>query len=117
MAVDRSRLPPLGPELPFTFPEIRRTTLASGLRVWTIEHRAVPLVSFLMLLPVGSAADPASHPGLASLTGDMLDEGCGELHALDVHEALGRMGGHLDTEVGPDATLLTLTALARHAET
>lgn len=116
MAVDRSRLPELGPEAPFTFPEIRRRSLPNGLRIWTIEHHAVPLVSFLLLLPVGSAADPAAYPGLASLTGDMLDEGCGGLDALAVHEAVGRMGGHLDTEVGSDATLLTLTSLGRFAD-
>jgi zinc protease len=116
MAVDRSQLPSLGPEPAFTFPEIRRRTLSNGLRVMTVEHHAVPLVSFLLLLPVGSAADPANYPGLASLTGDMLDEGCGDLDALDVHEALGRMGGHLDTEIGADATLLTLTALGRFAD-
>jgi zinc protease len=116
MAVDRSRLPAPGPDAPFTFPEIQRRTLSNGLRVWTIEHHAVPLVSFLMLLPVGSSGDPGRHPGLASITGDMLDEGCGDLDALDVHEALGRMGAHLDTEIGADATLLTLTCLGRFAD-
>jgi hypothetical protein len=35
------------------------------------------------------------------------------LGALDVHDALGRMGGHLETEVGADATVLTLTSLSR----
>ena len=44
MAADRSRLPALGPERPFAFPAIRRTTLANGLRVWTVEHHQVPLV-------------------------------------------------------------------------
>jgi predicted Zn-dependent peptidase len=116
MAVDRSRLPQLGPELPFTFPEIRRRTLPNALQVMTVEHHAVPLVSFLLLMPVGAATDPERFPGLASLTGDMLDEGCGDLNALDVHEALGRIGGHLDTEVGADATLLTLTCLGRFAD-
>ena len=38
MAVDRSRLPALGPDPPFTFPEIRRSTLPSGLRVWTDDY-------------------------------------------------------------------------------
>lgn len=115
MAVDRSRLPALGPDPPFTFPEIRRSPLPGGLRVWTVEHRAVPLVSFLLLMPVGAAFDPDGQEGLASLTGDMLDEGCGDLSALDVHDALGRMGGHLETEVGADATVLTLSTLARSA--
>ena len=47
MAVDRSRLPPLAGIPHYQFPHIERRTLASGLRVWTIEHRAVPLVSVL----------------------------------------------------------------------
>ncbi|PYR57159.1 MAG: hypothetical protein DMF85_14470 [Acidobacteria bacterium] len=113
MRVDRSRLPALGPERPFTFPEIRRQTLGSGLRVWTAEHRQVPLVSVLVLLPVGAAADPAGRPGLAAITADMLDEGCGDRSALDVHEALGRIGAQLDTDVGYDATLIGLTTLGR----
>ncbi|HEX6975749.1 MAG TPA: pitrilysin family protein, partial [Vicinamibacterales bacterium] len=115
MAVDRSRLPSLGADPAFVFPEIRRNTLANGLKVWTVEHRAVPLVSFLVLLPAGAAADPADRPGLAAVTSDLLDEGCGDLNAIDVHEALGRMGAHLDTEIGSDATLLTLTSLSRSA--
>ncbi len=115
MAVDRSRLPVPGAEAPFMFPEIRRRTLSNGLRVCTVEHHAVPLVSCLVLLPVGASADPADRPGLAAVTSDMLDEGCGDLSALEVHEALGRIGAHVDTETGADATLLTLTTLSRFA--
>jgi zinc protease len=114
MGADRSRLPDLGPERPFTFPAIRRTTLANGLRVWTVEHRQVPLVSVLALLPVGASSDPSDRPGLAAITGDLLDEGCGDRSALDVHEALGRIGAQLDVDVGHDATVLGLTTLERY---
>ncbi|NUR56662.1 MAG: insulinase family protein [Acidobacteria bacterium] len=110
---DRTRLPARGPDKPFRFPEIRRRTLENGLRVWTVEHRQVPLVSVLLLIPAGAAADPADRPGLAAITGDMLDEGCGDRSALDVHEALGRIGAQLETDVGHDATVLGLTTLAR----
>ena len=115
MAVDRTRLPGFGPPPPFTFPEIRRSTLANGLRVWTIEHRAVPLLSTLLLVRRGSAADPDGMEGLAALTGDLLDEGCGELDALALHEALGRIGAQIETEIGSDATMLGLTVLGRFA--
>ena len=115
MAVDRARLPSLGPDPLFRFPEIRRRTLANGLRVWTVEHHAVPLVSFLALLPVGASADPQDRPGLAAMTSDMLDEGCGDLDALALHETLGRIGAHLDSEIGSDATILTVSSLVRFA--
>ena len=115
MAVDRSTLPPLAPLAPFHFPEIRRAVLPYGLRLWTIEHRAVPLISVLVLIRRGSAADPAGREGLAALVGDLLDEGSGDLDALAFHEALGGIGAQLDTEVGSDATLLGLTVLSRYA--
>ena len=115
MAVDRSRLPAFGAPPPFQFPEIRRTRLPNGLRVWTIEHRAVPLLSTLLLVRRGSAADPPGMEGLAALTGDLLDEGCGDLDALGLHEALGRIGAQIETEIGSDATLLGLTVLGRSA--
>ena len=111
MPVDRSRLPTTGPPLSFTFPEMRRRTLASGLHVCTIEHFEVPLITCFVLMPVGSSQDPGHQPGLAAITGDLLDEGSGDLDALQVHEALGRIGAHLDTGIGADATLLELTSL------
>ena len=116
MAVDRSRLPSPGELTPFHFPPIERRALASGLRVWTVEHRAVPLISLLVLVRRGAAADPAGQEGLAAIVGDLLDEGTGALDALAFHEALGRIGAHLETEVGSDATLLGLTVLSRFAD-
>lgn len=115
MAVDRTRLPALGAEPHFTFPEIRRRTLPSGLRVSTVEHREVPIISVLALVPSGAAADPPDRPGLAAITGDLLDEGSGDLDALAFHDALARIGAHLETEVGADATLIGITALERFA--
>ena len=58
MAVDRSRLPPLGPDPAFAFPDVRRRTASNGVRVWTVEHHEVPVISVLFVLPVGASADP-----------------------------------------------------------
>jgi predicted Zn-dependent peptidase len=115
MALDRTRRPALGPEPTFAFPEIRRRTLRNGLRVLTVEHREVPLISVLALVPSGAAADPPGRPGLAAITGDLLDEGSGDLDAMGFNDALARIGAHLETEVGADATLLGITALERFA--
>jgi predicted Zn-dependent peptidase len=45
----------------------------------------------------------------------MLDEGTGQLSAIDVNAAFARIGAHLDTDVSADATLLSVTALAKFA--
>ena len=110
---DRTRMPALGVDQPFAFPAIRKTRLSNGLELWTVLHRDLPVQTMVLLMRVGSSADPAGRSGLASLTGDMLDEGAGDLGALELNEALARIGAQFDTEVGPDATFLTLTSLSK----
>src|SRR5262245_28788870 len=111
--VDRTRLPEPRPSSPFTFPAIGRSTLSNGLRLWTVSHRRVPLVAFMLLVGRGAAADPEGRDGLASLSADLLDEGSGDRSAIEMHAALARIGAHLDTDVGSDATLVGVTALSR----
>jgi predicted Zn-dependent peptidase len=111
--VDRSRLPAPGPNAPFTFPEIQRRALSNGLSVRAIAHRNVPVVSAALLVPGGTAADPADHPGLAAFTADLLDEGSAGRSALEVSDLLARYGADLDVDVGPDAIVMALTTMTR----
>jgi len=114
--VDRSRLPAPGPDPAFRFPVAERHALANGLRVWTVEHREVPVLAVLVLLTAGSAEDPDDRPGLAALTADMLDEGSGGRSALDLEAAFARLGAQFDTEIGSDGTLLSALSLSRRRD-
>jgi zinc protease len=114
--VDRSRLPTPGPNAPFKFPNIQRRALSNGLEVRTIAHRNVPVVSAALLVPGGTAADPADRPGLAAFTADLLDEGSAGRSALEVSDLLARYGADLDVDVGPDAIVMGLTTMTRYLE-
>ena len=116
MRVDRSRLPEVGPDPAFTFPRIARHTLANGLQVRTIEHHNVPVVTFVMQIDGGAGADPHGREGLAAIAADMVDEGTGALSAIDISEALARIGAAYDIDVGADATVFSLTTLSRFAD-
>jgi len=113
--VDRSRLPEVGADPPFTFPAIVRNVLPNGLRVWTVEHHSVPIITFSLQVDGGSGADPSGLDGLAAIVADMVDEGTGALSAIDISDALARIGAEYDAEVGADATLFSLTTLTRFA--
>jgi zinc protease len=63
----------------------------------------------------GTGADPADREGLAAITADMVDEGTGSMDALDISDAMARIGGDYDVDVGPDATVFMLTTLTRFA--
>ena len=112
---DRSRLPGVGPDPVFRFPEIARHRLGNGLQVRTVEFRGVPVITLVVQVEGGSGADPAAQEGLAAITADMLDEGTGSLSALDVSEALARIGAEYDVDVGPDVTAFSVTTLTRFA--
>lgn len=71
---DRSRLPEVGPDPAFAFPLILRHTLGNGLCVRTVEHDTVPVVTFIM----------------------QIEGGAGALSAIDVSEALARIGATYD---------------------
>ena len=114
--VDRTRLPVPGPAKPLTFPALERSTLPNGMRLWTVRHAQVPVVSLLLLIRRGAASDPAGRDGLAAMTADMLDEGSGQWSAIDMHQKMARLGAQFDTDIGSDATVASLTVLARFVE-
>ena len=113
---DRSRLPDIGPDPAFTFPRIVRHCLDNGLQIRTVEHHTMPVVSMVVQVDAGAVADPLGREGLAAISADMLDEGTGDLSAIDVSDAFARIGAEYDVEVGPDVTSFTVTTLAKYAE-
>lgn len=114
MSIDRRHLPVPDPPPGIRFPPVVRSALAPGLDLWTVERRDLPLVSLLWLWHAGTAADSHGQPGVAALTADLLDEGTDALDMPALHDALARIGGHLDTDIGHDATVLSLMALSAH---
>jgi zinc protease len=114
MSVDRFVLPAIGAPGPVTFPSIARAALGNGLRIWSIAHTSVPVVTVQLVIRRGAADDPPDRPGLAGVTADLLDEAAGPYDAIQLAEAFARLGSQLAIEVGSDVTTLGFTSLARH---
>ncbi len=116
MSVDRRTLPVPDPPPGIRFPDLTRSELAPGLRLLTVERRELPLVCLLWLWHAGTSADAPDAPGLAALTADLLDEGTQALTMSALHEALAGIGGQLDTDIGHDATVLSMLTLSSHRD-
>ena len=86
------------------------------MRVWTVRHSQLPLVSFMLLVRRGASSDPVGKDGLAAATADMLDEGSADLSAIEIHQAIARLGAQLDTDIGSDATVVSLAVLSRFVQ-
>ena len=113
MRADRSRLPVPGAARPFHFPPIVKSVLGNGLGVWTLGHASIPVITMSLLIRRGAADDPAGREGLAAISIDMLDEGSGDRSAIEIHESLSRFGAQLDSDIGADGTVITVTCLNR----
>jgi zinc protease len=111
--MDRFTRPLPGAPMAVRFPPIARRTLDTGLSMWAVRHAAVPIVTATLLIARGTGDDPTDRHGLASLAGDLLDEGAAGRDAIQLAEAFAGLGTQLEVDVGPDATTLSLTALAR----
>jgi zinc protease len=116
VTVDRSRLPEPGASSPVGFPAIEKSALPNGLNVWTVRHAQVPVVAFCLLIRRGASSDPVGKHGLAAMTADMLDEGSGGRSAIEIHEAIARLGTQLETDIGSDGIVAGFTVLARFAD-
>jgi predicted Zn-dependent peptidase len=108
-------LPVVGADPTFSLPGMARHRLANGIEVRTIEHDSVPIVTIVVQVDGGTGADPVGGEGLAAITADMVDEGTGTLSAIDVSDALARIGAEYDVDVGPDVTTFMVTTLTRFA--
>lgn len=106
-------MPAVGPPDAVQFPPVTRRRLDNGLAVWTITDPAMPVVSAALVVPAGSAQDPAERPGLISLAGDLLDEGAGGRDAIELSEALARLGSRLAIDISPDVTAVSIGAVDR----
>jgi zinc protease len=113
---DRFEMPIVDRSTPVRFPAIATRTLDTGLSVHVIAQPMVPVAAAALLVHSGTADDPPGQPGLASLTGDLLDEGAGTRDAIQIADAFGRLGAEFEIEVGPDASSLSAALLSRHLD-
>ena len=112
-SLDRTVQP--APSVPrsFTPPALQRGRLSNGLEVIVAEKRGVPAVSFAVLLAAGGAADPGKLPGLASITGDMLQEGTESRSSKQIAEEFEFIGSRLGVHAGREQTSLSVSVLTR----
>jgi zinc protease len=96
---------PVPPPAPVT-PEVR--TLASGLRVAVVRDTRQPIVQIQLRLPAGTAAEPERHPGVATLTGQLVRMGTSSRSAEQYERELGRHGITLGVTVGRDAAIVAM---------
>ena len=77
------------------FPEFEIRTLDNGLRVVYVGHHEQPAVNVRLLLRAGASSDPSDKLGVASLVGQLLDQGTTTRNAPEIAGVIDNVGGAL----------------------
>ena len=91
-ALDRSMVPALGSDTPFQTPEVHEDRLDNGLEVLVVGQHDLPKVAVTLNVKTGGVHDPPDRCGMAQLMLQIMDKGTRGHGALDLDEALSRLG-------------------------
>ncbi|HET9484989.1 MAG TPA: pitrilysin family protein [Xanthomonadales bacterium] len=116
-AIDRKAGIPQVEQFPdVDFPKLQRAKLKNGIEVVLAERHAVPIVNVELMFDAGYAADQGAALGTSSFTMQMLDEGAGELDALEISRRAQSLGAQLFMGSGVDYSNAGVSALADKLE-
>ena len=112
--LDRSVVPPLGADRPFTAPTVQTAKLPNGMDVLVVERHDLPKATVTLVTRAGSIADPAGKPGVANLTMTTIDLGTKTRKALEIEDALGALGTTLGGGAGRETAAINFEVLSRN---
>lgn len=98
--------PTVAGDIQFSPPVAVERLLSNGVKLWTVESRALPIVSVSIRVPGGSVLDPAGKEGAASLGARLLTQGAGGRDAEAFAAEVERLGIDLASEVGADDAVI-----------
>jgi zinc protease len=76
---------------------------AGGIEAWLVQARAVPMLAMCFAFDGGSSQDPVGQEGVANFVAQMLDQGAGDLTAIEFQERSKDLAVRLGTNAGRDA--------------
>lgn len=95
--------PPVpGPTPELSLPPGQEAALANGARVLLVPGDEVPMASVTLVIPSGTATDPAGKEGLAGMVARLLGAGTPERAGADLSGKLASLGASLSASTAPD---------------
>ena len=113
--IDRSVEPDYMANVPKTnIPAIWRTTLSNGIQVAGITQNEIPMVNLTIAIDGGSVLDPAGKRGTAAINASMMNEGTSEHTAVELEQALKKLGASARFSSGTKTTNITISSLSKN---
>jgi zinc protease len=111
MHIDRTRRPSGSKEINFIVPKIQFSQLHNGLKISFSKKDDLPIIRINFLINSGSKYDPENYKGLSNLLAMCVDEGAGELSALQLADKFEMLGAQFSVSSDPDIIIVSLQVL------
>jgi zinc protease len=93
---------------------IEEFRLLNGLRVWLMEHHALPLTVLNLVIPAGADADPPGLAGLAALTAESLETGTRSMDLYAIADRLEYAGAPIRSRATYDGSTIFVSMLKKY---
>jgi zinc protease len=114
--IDRSLMPPFGPDPTVTIPSFWTSSLPDGIKIWGIEQHELPLVQYSIVMEGGHIAESINKAGVASLFASMMNEGTKNRTPEELEDAIGLLGASINFSSGDENISVSVSTLARNFE-
>ena len=103
------------PPLTFEIPKAERVVLECGMPVYLLRDPELPIINLTAMVHTGSVYEPASHSGLAALTGSVMRSGgAGGVATEKIDDELEFMASAVESGIGADMGTVSLTSLTKN---
>jgi zinc protease len=111
---DRSKMPQVTGNPPFTPPPVVRRKLSNGLEVLIAERHQLPILALRLEFRGGDNLAPKGKEGLGELTAPLLTEGTASRDSLTLAGELSEIGATMGAASALEETSLSISTLTRH---
>lgn len=94
--------------------KIQKVKSPGGLEAWLVEEHSVPLMALRFSFEGGNAQDPVGKDGLANFISGMLDEGAGDLTAIQFQERMEEIAMRMSFDDARDAVYGSFETLTQY---
>lgn len=116
MSFNRSIPPESTGEIHFKLPKIEKFSLHNGLEVIAVKKKKLPIIYFTMISNAGSKFDPNEKKGLSHLLMSLLDEGAGNMDAMQIADKIESLGSVLSISSDQDSFFTSLLTLCENLD-
>lgn len=114
--VDRSVMPPIGPDPEVTIPTPWTGSLSNGMKLWGIRQSELPLVTYQIVLDGGHMLDSPEKAGLANMVATMMNEGTKNKTPEQLEDAIGLLGASISVGSGDENISIYASSLSKNFE-